>query len=60
MTSDATRILLISGSTRLGSTNTAALRTAQQVAPPGVDTVQQVAEPQSHAAQLVQPSGGTK
>jgi hypothetical protein len=28
--------------------------------PPGVDTVQQVAEPQSHAAQLVQPSGGTK
>ena len=39
MTSEATRILLISGSTRLGSTNTAALRTAQEVAPPGVRTV---------------------
>jgi NAD(P)H-dependent FMN reductase len=39
VTSEATRILLISGSTRLGSTNTAALRTAQEVAPPGVATV---------------------
>jgi NAD(P)H-dependent FMN reductase len=39
VTSGATRILLISGSTRSGSTNTAALRTAQAVAPPGVDTV---------------------
>jgi len=37
--SEATRILLISGSTRMGSTNTAALRTAQEVAPPGVGTV---------------------
>jgi chromate reductase len=32
------RILLISGSTRRGSTNTAWLRTAQLVAPPGVTT----------------------
>jgi chromate reductase, NAD(P)H dehydrogenase (quinone) len=39
VTSGATRILLISGSTRAGSTNTAALRTAQEVTPPGVDTV---------------------
>jgi NAD(P)H-dependent FMN reductase len=39
VTSGATRILLISGSTRSGSTNTAALRTAKEVAPPGVDTV---------------------
>jgi NAD(P)H-dependent FMN reductase len=34
-----TRILLLSGSTRGGSTNTAALRTAQAVAPPGTATV---------------------
>jgi chromate reductase len=34
-----TRILLLSGSTRGGSTNTAALRTAQAVAPPGTVTV---------------------
>jgi chromate reductase, NAD(P)H dehydrogenase (quinone) len=33
------RILLISGSTRGGSTNSAALRTAQEVAPAGVETV---------------------
>ncbi len=39
MTSGATRVLLISGSTRSGSTNTAALRTAQAVAPAGVETV---------------------
>jgi chromate reductase, NAD(P)H dehydrogenase (quinone) len=32
------RILLISGSLRYGSTNTAALRTAQHLAPPGVET----------------------
>jgi NAD(P)H-dependent FMN reductase len=35
----AVRILLISGSTRAGSTNTAALRTAQAVAPDGVSTL---------------------
>ncbi|MBA3844752.1 MAG: NAD(P)H-dependent oxidoreductase, partial [Actinobacteria bacterium] len=35
----AVRILLVSGSTRSGSTNTAALRTAQAVAPDGVSTV---------------------
>jgi chromate reductase len=34
-----TRILLLSGSTRGGSTNTAALRTARAVAPPGTSTV---------------------
>lgn len=34
-----TALLLISGSTRTGSTNTAALRTAAAVAPPGVRTV---------------------
>jgi chromate reductase len=34
-----TEILLISGSTRDGSTNTAALRTAQEAAPEGVDAV---------------------
>jgi NAD(P)H-dependent FMN reductase len=39
VTSGATRVLLISGSTRSGSTNTAALRTAQAVAPAGVETV---------------------
>jgi NAD(P)H-dependent FMN reductase len=33
------RLLLISGSTQDGSTNTAALRTAQRVAPDGVTTV---------------------
>jgi chromate reductase, NAD(P)H dehydrogenase (quinone) len=33
-----TRILLISGSTRAGSTNTAALRTIQAVAPAGMST----------------------
>ena len=33
------RILLVSGSTRGGSTNTAALRTAQAVAPEGVTTM---------------------
>ncbi|MEV0340314.1 NADPH-dependent FMN reductase [Nocardia sp. NPDC050713] len=33
-----TRILLISGSTRDGSTNTAALRTAHAIAPDGVET----------------------
>lgn len=33
------RILLISGSLRTGSTNTALLRTAQEVAPDGVTTV---------------------
>ncbi|WP_278261492.1 NADPH-dependent FMN reductase [Nocardia sp. AG03] len=33
-----TRILLISGSTRNGSTNTAALRTVAAVAPPGIET----------------------
>jgi NAD(P)H-dependent FMN reductase len=32
-------VLLISGSLREGSTNTAALRTAERVAPPGVTTV---------------------
>jgi chromate reductase len=36
---DAVRILLISGSTRAASTNTALLRTAQAVAPAGVDAV---------------------
>jgi chromate reductase len=36
---DHTRVLLISGSTRHGSTNTAALRTAQAVAPDEVTTV---------------------
>lgn len=35
----APTILLISGSTRDGSTNTAALRTVQEVAPPSVTTV---------------------
>ncbi|MGH3587843.1 MAG: NADPH-dependent FMN reductase [Pseudonocardia sp.] len=35
---DPVRILLISGSTRGGSTNTAVLRTAQAVAPDGVTT----------------------
>jgi chromate reductase len=30
------RILLISGSTRIGSGNTAALRTVQALAPPGI------------------------
>jgi chromate reductase, NAD(P)H dehydrogenase (quinone) len=34
-----TTVLLLSGSTRHGSTNTAALRAAQQVAPEGVTTV---------------------
>lgn len=34
-----TRILLVSGSTRAGSTNTAALRTAQALAPDGVTAV---------------------
>ncbi len=34
----ATRILLVSGSTRSGSTNTAVLRTAPSVAPDGVTT----------------------
>lgn len=34
-----TRILLITGSTRGGSTNTAALRTIERVAPPGVTAV---------------------
>jgi len=33
------RVLLISGSTRAGSTNTAVLRTAAAVAPPGLTTV---------------------
>jgi NAD(P)H-dependent FMN reductase len=33
------RILLVSGSTRAASTNTAALRTASAVAPPGVDAL---------------------
>jgi chromate reductase, NAD(P)H dehydrogenase (quinone) len=33
------RILLISGSVRSGSTNTAALRTVQELAPDGVETV---------------------
>ena len=33
------RILLVSGSTRIGSTNTAALRTVQSVAPDGVEPV---------------------
>lgn len=33
------RVLLISGSTRSGSTNTAVLRTAAAVAPPGLTTV---------------------
>ncbi|MCX4098795.1 NADPH-dependent FMN reductase [Nocardia sp. alder85J] len=33
-----THLLLISGSTRTGSTNTAALRTLQQVAPQGIST----------------------
>ena len=37
MTSPSARILLITGSTRQASTNTAALRTAQAVAPPGFD-----------------------
>jgi NAD(P)H-dependent FMN reductase len=37
VTSEA-RILLISGSLREGSTNTAVLRTAQRLAPPGVET----------------------
>jgi NAD(P)H-dependent FMN reductase len=32
-------VLLVSGSTRAGSTNTAVLRTAPQVAPPGMTTV---------------------
>ena len=32
-----TRILLVSGSTRGGSTNTALLRTAVAVAPPGIE-----------------------
>ena len=35
----AVRILLVSGSTRGGSTNTAALRTAREVAPDGVTAV---------------------
>ncbi|MEP7026356.1 MAG: NADPH-dependent FMN reductase, partial [Actinomycetota bacterium] len=39
MTAGETRILLISGSTRGGSTNTAALRTAQAVAPRGTAAV---------------------
>jgi chromate reductase len=39
VTDRETRILLLSGSTRGGSTNTAALRTAQAVAPPGTVTV---------------------
>ena len=34
-----TRILLVSGSTRAGSTNTAALRTAAALPPPGVEAV---------------------
>ncbi|MFC4948388.1 NADPH-dependent FMN reductase [Pseudonocardia sp. GCM10023141] len=34
---DVVRVLLVSGSTRSGSTNTAALRTAIEVAPDGVD-----------------------
>lgn len=34
----ATRILLVSGSLRAASTNTAVLRTAQASAPPGVTT----------------------
>jgi chromate reductase len=33
------RVLLVSGSTRSGSTNTAALRTAVEVTPPGVDAL---------------------
>jgi chromate reductase len=33
---DDVRLLLVSGSTRFASTNTAALRTAQQLVPPGV------------------------
>ncbi|MEV0033065.1 NADPH-dependent FMN reductase [Nocardia sp. NPDC050793] len=37
VTSGVTRILLISGSTRDGSTNTAALRTACAIAPKGVE-----------------------
>jgi NAD(P)H-dependent FMN reductase len=39
MVAGVARILLISGSTRGGSTNTAALRTAAAVAPAGVGTV---------------------
>jgi NAD(P)H-dependent FMN reductase len=39
VTARARRILLISGSLRSGSTNTALLRTAQAVAPEGVETV---------------------
>lgn len=39
MTDGETRVLLLSGSTRDGSTNTAALRAAQAVAPPGTVTV---------------------
>jgi NAD(P)H-dependent FMN reductase len=34
-----TRVLLVSGSVRDGSTNTAVLRTAQALAPPGVEAV---------------------
>lgn len=37
--SEPTRLLLVSGSTRAASTNTAALRTVQAVAPEGVTTV---------------------
>jgi NAD(P)H-dependent FMN reductase len=37
--SEPCRILLISGSLRRASTNTAVLRTAQEVAPPGIETV---------------------
>jgi NAD(P)H-dependent FMN reductase len=37
MTAPAVRLLLVSGSTRQGSTNVAALRTALQVLPAGVE-----------------------
>lgn len=39
MTSDRTRILLITGSTRSGSTNTAALRTVHALGDPAIATV---------------------
>jgi hypothetical protein len=39
MSSDRGRIRLITGSTRSGSTNTAALRTADAVGDPGIATV---------------------
>lgn len=39
MTTDARRALLLSGSTRVGSTNTAVLRTLASMAPPWVTAV---------------------